>query len=110
MRCTLANTMKNEESALNVQNALNTCEHERYCLEAFEYVQATAGQPPLSQMLANRQAGLYRRIMQMPSDSFVRCLVCTPSGEPMRWDVPRKRGRPRQMWAQRLYAQMMASV
>ena len=57
----------------------------------------------LSKMLTDRQISLYKKIAQKPDDSFVKQLVCTSSGEPIRWQMKRGRGRPRQQWCQSVF-------
>jgi len=62
-----------------------------------------SGLPPLSKLLERRQAQLYRRITDLPADSLVKQVVCTQDGEPIRWNLRRARGRPRQTWAKCVY-------
>ena len=68
-----------------------------------EIVLENAGSMPLSKMLTDRQISLYKKIAQKPDDSFVKQLVCTSSGEPIRWQMKRGRGRPRQQWCQSVF-------
>ena len=63
------------------------------------YVLKTSGLALLSETLQQRQIALYVRIQNMPVDSYIRQLVCSPSGQPRIWWSRRGRGRPRQMWA-----------
>ena len=62
-----------------------------------------SGLPLLSVVLERRQTSLYQRIVAMPDDSFIKSLVCFPSGQPKLWSAQRRRGRPRQMWNQSVY-------
>ena len=59
-----------------------------------------SGQMLLSALLEQRQIQLYRRITALPADSYVKKVVCKPTGEPIVWNLLRGRGRPRQMWCQ----------
>ena len=68
-----------------------------------EIVLENAGSMQLSKMLTDRQISLYKKIAQKPDDSFVKQLVCTSSGEPIRWQMKRGRGRPRQQWCQSVF-------
>ena len=60
--------------------------------------------PLLSEILRQRQIELYVRVANMPENSLVRSLTCTPTGLPRVWALRRRRGRPRQMWAQEVYS------
>ena len=57
-----------------------------------------AGQTFLSSILAQKQVTQYKRIMQMPAESFVKRLVCNSQGAPIQWNIRRGRGRPGQLW------------
>ena len=70
----------------------------------------TAAAPLLSEILASRQAKLYKRLQDQPQQSFARRLVCTETGEPRVWHVKRRRGRPRQMWAHSVHKMMASSL
>ena len=55
----------------------------------------------LSVILAGKQAKLYNAIADMPHGSLLRDLTCEPgSREPRRWALKRRRGRPKQQWAE----------
>ena len=59
-----------------------------------------SGETPLSTTLSERQTALYCKIAALPEDNFLRMLTCDPhSSEPRRWDLRRKRGRPKQQWS-----------
>ena len=63
----------------------------------------TSGLLLLSDLLATRQAALYKKISDQPPNSIARQLVCSESGEPRLWSNRRSRGWPRQMWAAMVY-------
>ena len=58
---------------------------------------------PLSQMLLDRQINLYDKIVASDSNSLVKQIVCHPDGTPKTWVERRRRGRPRQQWAQEVH-------
>ena len=59
-----------------------------------------ANQLPLSSILLDRQKAFYVKTAALPGDSFLRMLTCQPeSNAPRRWAANRKRGRPKQQWA-----------
>ena len=68
-----------------------------------EAVLEQACQARLSSMLGRRQVKLYRKIQELPADSFLKKLVCQEGGQPIVWSRNRRRGRPRQVWARSVY-------
>ena len=58
---------------------------------------------PLSDMLRDRQVQAYRKIVAQDNHSLVKYLVCDEGGAPKNWAEHRRRGRPRQQWAQYVY-------
>ena len=64
-----------------------------------------AGVSELSHILLVRQRSLYNKIANSPISSLIRSLVCNVDGSPRSWAARRKRGRPRQQWAQEVYKQ-----
>ena len=66
-------------------------------------VLARAGAEPLSATLRDRQVKLYGKTASQADDSLVKRVVCNADGTPKGWDLRRRRGRPRQLWAQSVY-------
>ena len=62
-----------------------------------------AGERPLSDLLLDRQVKMYGKIAISGSHSLVRKVVCQADGTPKNWAAHRRRGRPRQQWAQEVY-------
>ena len=62
-----------------------------------------AGSKPLSAILRDRQADLYKKIASHSDASLVKQLVCDADGTPKNWALRRRRGRPRQQWATSVY-------
>ena len=49
--------------------------------------------------IERRQVQLYRRTLYLPADSLVKQVICTLDGEPIEWNLRRKRGSPRLMYS-----------
>ena len=77
--------------------------HSYYSRVSNATVLERAGSMPLSDMLRDRQAQAYRKIVAQDNHSLVKCLVCDEGGAPKNWAEHRRRGRPRQQWAQYVY-------
>ena len=60
-------------------------------------------QTSMTALLPNRQKLLYKKIQSLPEGDSLKRLVCNEGGTPMEWSLNRRRGRPRQMWAQSVY-------
>ena len=117
MSCVVSKLLYSLESVWLVQ-------HERLRLDAFHHsclrkmlgiqhsylsrvpnseVLSAAALPLLSQLLTDRQISLYKKIAGSSCESFAKALVCTDIGTPRTWYHKRRRGRPRQMWAESVY-------
>mmetsp|Transcript_63856 Transcript_63856/g.126346 ORF Transcript_63856/g.126346 Transcript_63856/m.126346 type:complete len:135 (+) Transcript_63856:644-1048(+) len=67
-----------------------------------------AGQRPLSSILRDRQCNFYEKITHLPATHVFRKLTCElDSADPKRWQLARRRGRPKQQWATCVHAQIV---
>ena len=62
-----------------------------------------SGQILLSALLKQRQVRSYKKIQAASLSDFVRQLVCDINGVPIKWYIRRRRGRPRQRWAESVF-------
>ena len=63
-------------------------------------VLARANSKPLSDLLQHRQVQAYTNIVNDESNSYIKKLVCENDESPKIWVTRRRRGRPRQRWAE----------
>ena len=84
--------------------------HSFYSRVSKQEVLRRAWERPLSELLLQRQAAIYKRITQLTNESHVKQLVCDCNGLPIVWATRRSRGRPRQRRALELYKVSYPSV
>ena len=67
-------------------------------------VLAISDQKNFSELLHERQIHLYKKVVDLPTSSLIRFLVCAPNSHfPRQWVQKRKRGRPKSQWARSIF-------